>query len=130
MRVFVSSMMGVAGLVACGITGGDAGDEISQEVGAGYGSDVFYDNFNALNPGPVIGQNGWLIQPPEEIKKAAWSAWRVASARRPGSPRSTRSRCSRTDAPGDSVGPTRRGVAAADTAPCACGTAAPHPTAP
>jgi len=59
MRAIVLGMMSLAGLAACGITDDESVGEARQEIR--YGNDIFYDNFNSLQPGPVAGQGGWEL---------------------------------------------------------------------
>ena len=61
MRIIALSMIGIAGLAACGVTDAEPKGEVSQEIR--YGNDIFYENFNSLAPGPIAGQRGWELSP-------------------------------------------------------------------
>src|ERR1051325_8277268 len=61
MKVMMLSMMGVAGLGACGVADTETVGEATQEIL--YHNDIFYDNFNSLAPGPIAGQGGWESSP-------------------------------------------------------------------
>lgn len=60
MKMIVLSMMSAAALAACGVADSEELGETSQ---ASFGRDVFYENFNSLNLGPVAGQAGWELPP-------------------------------------------------------------------
>jgi hypothetical protein len=60
MKVIASSMMCIAGLAACAVTGDEDVGVASQ---ANFGNDIFYENFNSLQVGPVCGQGGWELPP-------------------------------------------------------------------
>lgn len=58
MKAIVLSIVGVAGLGACGVADPEGVSETTQDIE--FRNDIFYDKFDSLNAGSINGQAGWV----------------------------------------------------------------------